>query len=902
MYHVDVVKKCIFFFFSFLWLPDEDSGLEELFTMCMDGFCESESFSCTDRCGSSLPDSRSCQCDHECLSLGDCCLDYEHLCIPLAIRHHTRMVASSLPGPDTSLSSSVSQEDEGNRTASSEFIGDNFLIPPSVIVANYPDFDLSLRRSHMHLGDRDCVKVGNYKHFLFVKKCMDSAYSGSQLEQQCQMATSTLDFLASLPVAVTNGTHYRNIYCAFCSGIQYKDIYFWKIGFDCGSDRIQTHHYQGDVLDTVGIMMKLCDYDILPNLAPGTQIPRSCTQEQESEDRCRCSRGSAQNTCQQLRDTYSYPVIVHGNWYKNVHSAFCNEEFNGTGSTNITCSFDNWIRDKNSRPFSLPMLFTFSIKDGALLTTSTNEFVMSPNSSSCDINEWFDPFLKECRAIYCPSNTFVIDGVCVKNLKPSNLTFDQCSTNSSFWKQKYEEKLQETDKYRQRTSWLKIRAVSNHESALNLIMVTFRVTLKSEKLDVNIKNLKTVSSSTRNDTLHTQSIVFELHLTDNTSDFTNMPSAIRRAVRLLAYDSGITMSVRSVEWKTYESLSVHTDICTESQGDVFLRVLWAKDTTDYSDGEYDELLLNEDMFNEYQPKKLTIFTDNNKEWSRFNLHCCSSPLMCRQISFNSTEFDWDNVLNGTLLHKASGIVIPSDMFSLDGNGFVRVCEDMFDNQNITTKLKGHILNSQTYVTLVGNAISIISLLATLVTMCTFPVLQNLPGKIISCLSISLLLANIFMLISYPSSSEWLCLLFGVSLHYIWLSVFFWANALAIDMTRTFRVNSKRMVFRIKGNVQFIIYSLYAWCSPAIIVTIGVLIHFLSERRIYNTVGTCWLIAGQPIITLFLLPFTFFMVVNTALFIVVLVSISKTKDGMDNVTESSINIQSRAIAWLAIKVR
>ncbi|XP_030853120.1 uncharacterized protein LOC115929094 [Strongylocentrotus purpuratus] len=139
------------------YVLDEDSGLEELFTMCMNGSCESESFSCTNRCGSSLPNSRSCQCDHECLILGDCCLDYEHLCIPLAIRHHTRMVASSLPVPDTSLSSSVSQEDEGNRAASS--IGDNFLIPPSVIVANYPDFDLSLRRSHMHLGDRACVKA-----------------------------------------------------------------------------------------------------------------------------------------------------------------------------------------------------------------------------------------------------------------------------------------------------------------------------------------------------------------------------------------------------------------------------------------------------------------------------------------------------------------------------------------------------------------------------------------------------------------------------------------------------------------------------------------------------------------------------------------------------------------------
>ncbi|XP_054769491.2 uncharacterized protein LOC129277321 [Lytechinus pictus] len=874
-------------------VPDGNLGLEELFSMCVN---ESRvEFSCKDRCGPSIPYSRCCQCDSECLSLGDCCLDYEHFCfLPPNHHHRARWVPPIPPVPDPWQFSSVSHDEEGDQTRlpDDEFLTDDFMVPPSVIGSYYPDFDMALRRSHRSEA-KACVHVGFNRYFRLEKRCTDPSYIGSQLEEMCKM-TEDWDFLSSLPVAVTNDTHYRNIYCAFCSGKQYKDIYLWNIAFDCETDIGDAHLHRGDLLNTIDVLMKLCEYDIVPTLAPGTQLPRSCMQ---FDNECMQHGGSTQSTCHQLCDTYTYPILVNGNWYKNVHSAYCGDEFLGK-SINITCSFENAIPDYNIRPLSLPLLFMFSAKDGALLNNKGQELSTTHNSLFCGTNEWFDPFLRECRIIHCPGNSLVIDGVCVNDVNKSS-SFEQCSTNNSFWKQKWS---QQSIKNRSRSALLKVRAVSDHQSALNLIMVTFRVTLSSEKLNVEIQSLKSVSSSTRNSSHQIYDVAFELQPTDDTSDYTSMPSAIRRAMRLLVYDSELTMSVLSIEWQTYDSLDIYSDACKESHGDLFLMVLWAKDTTYYMDDQYDELFLNVNMFDQFIPRKLTIFSQNDKEWSRFDFQCCNSPLLCKQITFNSSEFDWENSVNGSLLHKASGIVISPDAFSLDGNRFVRVCKSIFDNETTTgNQIKDYSLDSQTYLTLIGNAISIISLLATLVTVCTFAKLRNLPGKIISCLSVSLLLANILLLVSFPTSSEWLCLLFGVSLHYAWLSVFFWANVLAVDLTRTFRVNSKRMVFRIKGNVQFIFYSMYAWLSPAVIVTIGLLVHFLIGRNIYSITGTCWLLPGQPIIYLFLTPFTFFMVVNTALFIVIMVSISKTKNEMDNVAESAINIQTRALSWLAVKL-
>ena len=214
------------------------------------------------------------------------------------------------------------------------------------------------------------------------------------------------------------------------------------------------------------------------------------------------------------------------------------------------------------------------------------------------------------------------------------------------------------------------------------------------------------------------------------------------------------------------------------------------------------------------------------------------------FSFNISEFVWEH---GKMRHNASGVQIPGDGYIFTEDGHIGVCEYLFIRNNVSSK---HVTDSdgtQVLLTAIGNSISVLSSLFAIITLLEFKELRNLPGKIYINLLFWLFLANLVLLIDGTTSNKAVCFIIAILLHLSWLSIFFWTNSLAIDLTRTFRTKASSYVHRVEGSYEFVFYCVYSWTVPLAIIIACVASHFMaiSDGGIYDLEMSCWLRPGQP---------------------------------------------------------
>ncbi|VDI30317.1 Hypothetical predicted protein [Mytilus galloprovincialis] len=137
-----------------------------------------------------------------------------------------------------------------------------------------------------------------------------------------------------------------------------------------------------------------------------------------------------------------------------------------------------------------------------------------------------------------------------------------------------------------------------------------------------------------------------------------------------------------------------------------------------------------------------------------------------------------------------------------------------------------VLKAEGYLSFVLGIISIVVLTAVIVTYSLFAKLRNLPGLNMMCLTLSLCFGELIFIMSgsIDESSDIICPIVGVFLHFIFLASFFWMNVMSYDVFKTFA--NKCILTRVRRTKKhFPMYSLYAWGSPALIVGICSIIDF-----------------------------------------------------------------------------
>lgn len=238
-----------------------------------------------------------------------------------------------------------------------------------------------------------------------------------------------------------------------------------------------------------------------------------------------------------------------------------------------------------------------------------------------------------------------------------------------------------------------------------------------------------------------------------------------------------------------------------------------------------------------------------------------------QILFDLS--DWNEKSNINMKIKYNEIDIKyNNSFSLYQLNN-RECNKMID-QDITKK----------YLTIIGQVISISSLSLLILIYVKNRLFANLPGKMLVSLSLSLLLSQLFFLIStfmikslieknpskncdfsldadisFKAIEEILpCYITGLLTHFFHLNFFIWTSLMAFDLLKMFQKFGKV----INDNKKFLRYSLISVLLP--IIGIG-LLHLKNMNKLSYGIKSCFISDGVDLLVFFVAPIATVLFLN-----------------------------------------
>ncbi|GAB1609296.1 uncharacterized protein LOC115229438 [Argonauta hians] len=230
---------------------------------------------------------------------------------------------------------------------------------------------------------------------------------------------------------------------------------------------------------------------------------------------------------------------------------------------------------------------------------------------------------------------------------------------------------------------------------------------------------------------------------------------------------------------------------------------------------------------------LTIFVRSKIGYNKANVtgfvFVCDKPHIrnkkCGRISLNKGEYILYGNKSVNFRHHTLGI----NDYQLSSGGSIVIC--------IPSTMKVHgsmikgcdhgnetLLYTQIILTIVFGILSLIALLAVLITYTLFSKLRNIPGINMMNLTLALFGADLIFLVFSSVESDAVCVTVAVSLHYLFLASFFWMNVMSYDLFRTFGHINVLPTPRQKSKV-IPRYLLYAWGAPLCIVAMCLVIEF-----------------------------------------------------------------------------
>ncbi|CAN7936990.1 unnamed protein product [Ixodes hexagonus] len=248
---------------------------------------------------------------------------------------------------------------------------------------------------------------------------------------------------------------------------------------------------------------------------------------------------------------------------------------------------------------------------------------------------------------------------------------------------------------------------------------------------------------------------------------------------------------------------------------------------------------------------------------------------CSKVALDKDEFIlWENY---TTTLRNGDLLVPGE-YELVHNNSILICA--FSARMSMYKFK----DIGGYFTLTG---SIVSLSCLLIKMCLYfftSRLKNVPDHFILMLSASIFAAQLlFLFILIVEKYETLCIVIGLLVHYFFLASFFWTNALAFDLWRSFvTIAQTRKKNRVKTLCAF---NTYCWTMPFFVVCASGGADFLWPRHLFSPgygEGICWISNRMALLLFFAAPIATIVFSNMVLFAMSVVRISGTMSRADQV--------------------
>ncbi|XP_014781525.1 G-protein coupled receptor Mth2 [Octopus bimaculoides] len=256
--------------------------------------------------------------------------------------------------------------------------------------------------------------------------------------------------------------------------------------------------------------------------------------------------------------------------------------------------------------------------------------------------------------------------------------------------------------------------------------------------------------------------------------------------------------------------------------------------------------------------KHAVYDMNTKECRQVIYH---PQLNCTTTTLNESEYHITS--DGLLYINNTQRLLNQSEFSQDSQGIISICV-----KNSTTVIPKYS-TAERYITYVGLIISIPALAITIIVYLCIPDLRTLPGKLLVSLLSALFVAELLFLISSQVTTfTVLCTSLAIIMHYSFLATFFWMNVMSFDAWHTFS-GLTQLRSKGKGTKRFVLYSLYAWTCPLVIVTVSLIFEYIPGNHglspDYGN-GICWITNGKSLLWLFAIPVIIILCLNILAFI------------------------------------
>ncbi|CAG2206404.1 unnamed protein product [Mytilus edulis] len=268
----------------------------------------------------------------------------------------------------------------------------------------------------------------------------------------------------------------------------------------------------------------------------------------------------------------------------------------------------------------------------------------------------------------------------------------------------------------------------------------------------------------------------------------------------------------------------------------------------------------------------SILTDENIEFDNItvcvnrNRSLISNLLVCRHVLFTQSEYRLSQKNNEIILDDYDA-KFQFYQYHVDSEKILRICiKDFYRIVNLDDK------NDVVYLAIMitCTVISVLCLLATLITYCLFSALKTLPGKNIMSLVFSLLIYNILylILILVDAADTTVCQVIGIVTHFFLLSTFGCFTMGTVHMFRIFGHDSLSSTLKAnQSKYTFKIYTASAYGSAATIVVINITVLHISTGTFtgYGYNNKCFISNVQSFIATVLVPLIITFIINIILY-------------------------------------
>ena len=645
-----------------------------------------------------------------------------------------------------------------------------------------------------------------------------------------------------------NGYNYRNIYCALCHNRTLGDISFWDL--DESSD--SPHGCPIDYHDFV--------YEIPTIKAPVRGgIFRRCF------ERNQCNETFSNLTIINACSSYVYPVVgclKFPGIYRNPHCVICSRGRQSELSFKQNC----YSNDEGGRGFLAQDMWDFRTPEKTIVSSTTR----------CAFGEVEDLVLETCRPISCATGFALLAGKCV--IDNNTQSVDHVDS----WKCNEQVTMIIFRGHQSALSCvydkLKRNVEDNHYEARifkhqaapgNDMWIAFKLSNESAR-----KTLQTIKNGTNTNMFILRDVLDNCMISE------------MEIISVCSYETDEC----SGQWISGSPSDFRHIIEVENDIDLYL-----KDTFYFQAN----VIIN--ILNYYSRDQ----KDNNYEVMLFCAHIIDNPFLdCPMITLSSKEY----YINKSSLYYEE-IKFENNEYIILPNGDAHVCSSVIENQP-----KPSSKYSESYRFVIGaldavhfsfSCLSIMSLFGTLVTYLKFKQLRNLQGICIMCLSLALLFANIFTVLSEKiASSGLVCIVFAAITHYFWLAAFTWMTSISIILIDVFVVNRTKLIRKNKTAICAVLFA--GWGTPLLIILLLLLLHFCkscfsSDIIIYDGDSTCWLATPTINLYAFGVPVVLSLTINLVLIILTLVSLHKARQTSNRLQQKRKNKDAWKEALILLKV-